>query len=193
MRNKIIFGLIVSAIAVPVFASLITISSTIGIGMAASGNTTGVTFQVLANQTTHDSTTTVSGNLVMFVPTTSGINSGQLENARQPNPSSSAWPTPPPHYGSTLRVNVTGYTTGSDPNAAQLTGPSTLRVTSPSGSNDYPGTTTATLVSNRHPDEMGNPDTLDVHFVPTHSGDPTLDFTGNVTQGDITISETDSY
>jgi hypothetical protein len=174
MRNKIIFTLFVTAIAVPALASLVTVWSTTGMGIAGNtGTTSGARFGVHANRTSHQGVLTVAGD---FHLETSGTTPMDVR-------------TP----GKRLTMHVTGYDLGAVANMVHLSGPAVLRVPTTTGYQDYEGTASADLVSNRHPDETGDPDTLEVHFVPATSGGPTLDFSGTVMSGDITIGKTDSY
>jgi hypothetical protein len=213
MRKKIIIGFVVAAIAaVPAFASLIEIWNTTGLGMAAgSNNTTGVKFRISASRTSHQGTMTISGDLYLASANAGGGGLSEVilpdgntlpsptprpsvppGASPTPRPSPSPHPTMPPRHGTVLSMQVTGYEPGATTNAVQLSGPATLRVASTTGVQTYPGTATANLVSNRHPDEDGNPDTLEVQFVPTDAG-PNFTFSGTVTAGDIRISQTDSY
>lgn len=205
MRNKIIVVSIVAAIAaVPAFAALLQAWSTTGMGMAVGpGNTTGVKFTVNANRTMQQGTVTVTGNL--FLDFRSNANGGTLSFPESntlpspsphpsvsPHPSPSPFPSPPPRNGMSLSMNVANYSAGATPNAVEIGGPAVLRVVSTTGIQQYPGTATANLVSNRHPNETGDPDTIEVHFVPGNTG-PNFDFAGAVMSGDILIRQTDSY
>ncbi|MFI5384794.1 MAG: hypothetical protein ACHQ50_01630 [Fimbriimonadales bacterium] len=78
-------------------------------------------------------------------------------------------------------------------NVATFGGYGILRVQHGSDLHYYHGRVYVIATSNRHPGEPGNPDTIQVHFIPATSTDPTFDFLGSVTDGDIAVTTTLSY
>lgn len=57
----------------------------------------------------------------------------------------------------------------------------------------YEGNVYVTAASNRHPGEAGDPDVVEVNFVPAVQSNPTYHFAGHVTDGDIAVTSNFSY
>ena len=78
-------------------------------------------------------------------------------------------------------------------NVAAFGGPAVLRVQDGTEVHEYRGMLRARAVSNRHPEEAGEPDRIAVSFLPAVQTDPSFTFEGNVTTGDIAVTTTKSY
>jgi len=78
-------------------------------------------------------------------------------------------------------------------NVATFSGPGVLRVQRHDGVHEFRGSVAVIATSNRHPNEIGDPDSISVRFVPAVQSDPTFSFDGHVTAGDIAVTTTKSY
>jgi hypothetical protein len=78
-------------------------------------------------------------------------------------------------------------------NVATFAGPAVLRMADGSVVHEYHGRVAVIATSNRHRDEIGDPDMITINFVPAVQSDPSFRFEGNLTAGDIAVTTTKSY
>jgi hypothetical protein len=93
-------------------------------------------------------------------------------------------------HGVRLTIKVHGYQ--QDGNTSLVMGPAVLRRVTSTCVCEIPGRGRARFVSNRHPEEQGDMDSMEVAFESEHP-DQNFSFGGHVVRGDVTISRTESH
>jgi hypothetical protein len=168
MKYRLIAASAAFAIAAVALAGLITIWSVNGHGTVSNGERTG-SFSVEAQRVLRSGSTTaaVRGRFLLDFSTST-------------------------QRGNRLNISVRHYELGTAPNAVRISGPAVYTFMEGGVWREVVGTGWALLVSNRHPEEPGDPDRLEVHF--ESANHPVVfNFGGHVTAGDITVAKTESY
>ena len=168
MTYRLIAASAAFAIAAVALAGLVTTWSVNGRGAVSGGDRTA-SFNVEAQRVLHHGSTiaSVRGRFLLDFST-------------------------PTHRGNRLNMNVRHYELGTSPNAVRISGPAVYSFMEGGVWREVHGAASAILVSNRHPDEPGDPDKMEVRFAgPTSTS--VFNFSGHVTHGDFTVAKTESY
>jgi hypothetical protein len=78
-------------------------------------------------------------------------------------------------------------------NVSNFAGPAVLRIQVGTEVHEYRGRVHVTATSNRHLNEAGDPDAIEVNFLPAVQDNPQFHFAGHLTGGDIAVTTTRSY